>query len=275
MKQLVTYCFLVITVSIHAQKNSEDSIKGTWYVSMIGINYDDTSIYQIPKGKAEFIFGDLLEQKFIHARFYKRNAEPYYVTYGTSMGHQGSFYLYQTKRARRKRMNPLIVEYLLEKDQFILIEPETAGISEQAGFPIYDKLTVLTRIYDSLSWNKLILGAWNYHSSKPFFDLEIGDTCKFTKTIFQEDNQLRFDLNTAFSTCKIKENPSKAPIQSNEVINGVIDGIYLRDPWLSYRYGINLAKNQLVFRLLNSGMTFKIIELTDESLILVKEVFQQ
>jgi hypothetical protein len=277
MKQLITYFFLVISVSIQvqAQNHSKDSLQGTWYISMIGIHQHDTSIYQVPQGKAELIFGDLLEQKFNHTRFYNRNAEPYYIDYRGTFNHRRVLSLYKTEKARRKRIEPQIVEYLLDKDLFILIEEETAGISSEAGFPVYDKLTVLTRIYDSLSWNKHILGAWNYDSTKPFFDLKIGDTCRFTKTNFGEKNQLRFDLNAAFSTCKIKENPTKVPIQSNEVINGVIDGIYLRDQWISYRYNINLAKTQLTFRLLSSGMTFKIIELTDKSLILVKQEFQQ
>ena|GEM_PF-4511870 len=270
MKQLITYCFLVITVSVHSQNNSKDSLKGTWYVSMIGINLNDTAVYKDPIGKSEIIFGDLMEQKLNHSRFYNRNPEPYYIDYRGTIDHQGSFSLYKTKKARQKRIESVIVEYILEKDQLILIEPETVGISTEFGLPVYDKLTVLTRIYDSLSWNRHILGAWNSDSYKPFFNLNSGDTCRFKKAVLQEDNQLRFDLNAAFSTCKIKENSKTLPAQSNSVL----DGVYFRYKWFSYKYNIDLEKRQITFLLGSSGMTFKIIELTDDSLVLVKQFFQ-
>ncbi|MNY28059.1 hypothetical protein D3C86_1620110 [compost metagenome] len=173
--------------------------------------------------------------------------------------------MYKTKKERRKRVEPLMVRYVLEKNRLILIEQETAGISTEDGFYAYDKLTVLTKIHDSLHWNKHILGAWNYQSPKSFFDLETGDTCRFTKTDFWADHQLRFDLNSGSANCKIKENTPKPPVQSN----GILDGVYLRDPWLSFWYGIDLEKSQLTFRGI-FGMSFRIIELTDNSLVLVK-----
>lgn len=257
---------------MYAQKNYDATLKGTWYISMLGINLNDTTTYWVPKGKSEISFGDTLTQQLTHPRFYNWNPELFYIDYRGTLNHQGALHLYKTKKERRKNINSLLLEYILDKDLLILIEEETEGVMDPRGIPIYDKLTVLTRVYDSLSWNKHILGAWNYvNSSNPFFDLKAGDTCRFTKSDFQtEENQLRFDLNTAFPTCKIRENPPKATIQSNKVVNGVIDGVYLRGQWFSYKYSIDLEKSQLTFRLLNSAIIFNIIELRDNSMILVK-----
>lgn len=271
MKQLITYLFLFIAVFIHAQTDTLHPIKGTWYISMVGVNLNDTSMYHIPKGKSEISFGDLLEQKIASSRYYIRTPQPLYIRYDRhSSDKKGTLLLYKTKKERRKRVEPVFVEYLAEKDRLILIEQETAGISTEGGFYAYDKLTVLTKSPDSLHWNKHILGTWNSPSSKSFFDLKTGDTCRFEKGYFQADNQLRFDLNSGLANCKIRENATRPPIQSN----GILDGVYIRDPWLSFSYAIDLEKNLLTFRG-SIGMSFRIVELTDTSLVLVKQVFQR
>lgn len=271
MKQLITYSFLLIAVSIHAQTDTVHPLQGTWYISMVGASLNDTTIYRVPKGKSAISFGDQLEQTVASSRFYIRAPQPLYIRYENhSSDHKGTILLYQTKKERRKRREPIIVEYLAEKDRLMLIEQESAGISTAGGFYAFDKLTLLTKTYDSLQWNKHILGGWNYtNPSKLFFDLQTGDTCRFTKAGIQEDNQFRFDLNSGSATCKIKENPAKPTVQSN----GILDGVYLRDSWFSFRYAIDLSKRELTF-LGNFGMSFRIVELTNDSLVLVKQVFQ-
>lgn len=269
MKQLITYSFLLIAVFVHAQTDTLHPLKGTWYISLVGVTLNDTSIYHAPKGTSAICFGDLLEQKVASSRYYIRTPQPLYIRYDSdSSANKGTLLLYKTKKERRKRAEPIFVEYLAEKDRLVLIEQETAGISTEGGFYAYDKLTVLTKTNDSLHWNKHILGTWNYTSSKPFFDLKTGDTCRLIRTGITEEHHLRFDLNSGSSHCQIKENTPKPAVQSN----GILDGVYLHDPWLSFSYGIDLPKSELTL-IGNSGMSFRIVELTNHSLVLVKQPF--
>jgi len=262
MKQLITFSFLLIAVLVHTQE--KNPLFGNWYVSMIGINLPDTTIYLAPQAKYEIRLGDMLEQEF-HGRFYIKDPQPFYVHYGKE-----ALTLYKTEKERRKEGQAVIVPYeLSKKGQLILVESETAGISSDFGLSVYEKFTVLTKIHDSLSWNKYLFGSWNYQASTPFFDLKTGDTCRFTKAAFSEDNQLRFHMNHGSATCKIGENPAKPAVQSN----GVLDGVYLRDPWFSFWYGIDFEKREIAF-LGNFGMSFSIIELTDNSLVMVKQFFE-
>lgn len=39
----------MISVLVHEQNNLENWIKGTWHISMMGVNLDDTTMYQIQK----------------------------------------------------------------------------------------------------------------------------------------------------------------------------------------------------------------------------------
>lgn len=271
MKQLSCIVVLFVSCFMYAQNNPEPALKGRWYISMVGVNLKDTVIYQAPEGKVELILNsDHLEQIF-HLRYYINTPDPLYFSFiGNSTIEQGTMLLYQTKKARQKGISPVRILYTTEADKLILAETETSGIASENGLPLYDKLTILTRAYDSLSWSKHLLGSWNDHFSKSFFDLKPGDTCRLSRTGITSEAKLTFDMNAAVSTCKIKEDPAPDP-DTTAHVNGIIDGVYLRSDWRPFRYYISIKNRELTLMSGDSKMTFRILELNDQSLVLVKQ----